>query len=292
MLPIPTIPSTPLPTVVTQVPYGLVDVTGSPPYVVALVPPPQSDATPSGLEQFLNDKSDPKRTFKVKVLASSADVLTALCSDMPTFGWVDGWTLLAALNRGCGQPVLKVQRQSATGVRADIVVAQASKVTALSGLRQLKEFCRLKDDKTATSWLLPVLMIRSDAKFDPIREYTAIRTFTDIPSMLKAMVPGKCVGAVPSGTLSSYSVDGVSDVNRTFTVLKATPEIPFGGLVIGNRVPKDVADGIIQLFVKNPDQLKGLVDADKLLDAKASDYNTALQFLQQAGFDFQSLGQF
>jgi len=71
--------------------------------------PEDSTATGSSLENFLNDRTG--LTFKVETISSTdpnrSNALQALCAGTPTFGWVDGWTLLAAQMENCAAPVLK-----------------------------------------------------------------------------------------------------------------------------------------------------------------------------------------
>ena len=106
--PLPTLTPTPrstaLPPVATEQPLG----SANRPYQVVLVPPENSSATGTSLETFLNNRTG--ATFKVQIVASYGDVLNALCSDVPTFGWVDGLSLLAANAQGCSTPTIKLKR--------------------------------------------------------------------------------------------------------------------------------------------------------------------------------------
>src|SRR3954468_16764292 len=79
--PTPTPRSTPLATVSTPVPFGSADK----PYQVVILPPAGSDTSPKALNDFLNERTG--QVVKVTLAASQAEVLSALCSPVPTFAW-------------------------------------------------------------------------------------------------------------------------------------------------------------------------------------------------------------
>src|SRR5262245_45084743 len=181
----PTPKSTPLPTVGTSVPLG----SATRPYQVVIMLPEESTATGSSLQEFLNDRTG--LTFKVETISATdsnrANALDALCGGTPTFGWVDGWTLLAAEMQDCAAPVLKLRRNledgDSTGIRSDLLVRAVNKTTAVTGLSG-KLFCRLNSQDTA-SWILPTIMLRG-AGIGP-QNLGGVRDSSDYGAMLQAL---------------------------------------------------------------------------------------------------------
>ncbi len=117
--PTPTPLSEPLPTVATQPPFGVSDR----PFKLMILTPSARENALSDLEAFLTGRTG--QAFAVQTSETGADVLDALCSDVPTAAWVDGLTLLIALDRGCAEPALQIRRgrgnAASNGVRADLI---------------------------------------------------------------------------------------------------------------------------------------------------------------------------
>jgi ABC-type phosphate/phosphonate transport system substrate-binding protein len=281
----PTLRPTLLPTVGTSVPLG----SEARPYQVILVPPKDSSETGTSLAKFLNDRTG--LAFKVEIVSSYGDVLAALCGETPTFGWVDGWALLAAQAQGCSTPALKIQSSAASGLRADLVVRTVNKITAVAAFKD-RLFCRLSS-QDVVSWILPSIMMRG-AGFDPSNLKGTLE-FPDTATMLQALADGACVAAaIPAGTLTQYQItdrSGPADITKAINVLATSPEIPPGGLMISSNVPADVAETVTKLFVDHQDELKGLVEADQLVKASSSDYADFEKFLLAGGVNLKTLGQ-
>ncbi len=286
----PTPRSTALPPVATEQALGSADR----PYQVVLVPPENSSATGTALETFLTNRTG--ETFKVQIASGYGDVLSALCSDVPTFGWLDGLSLLAAEAQGCSTPALRIKigtgADASTGVRADLVVRSASKITAISGLKD-RDFCRLNAQDTI-SWVLPVMLLRSGG-VNPFTNLHSVKDYADTAAMLQAVDDGVCIAAgIPAGTLTRYQVTdkgGETDITKLINPLgPSSPELSYGGLMVSNLVPKDLSDTVTRLFLDNPDQLKNLVTADGLLKASSSDFGDMERLIQSAGMDLQTLG--
>lgn len=281
----PTLRPTLLPTVGTSVPLG----SENRPFQVILVPPKDSSETGTSLAKFLNDRTG--LVFKVEIVSSYGDVLAALCGDTPTFGWVDGWAMLAAQAQGCSTPALKIQLSAATNPRADLVVRTVNKITAVAGFKD-RLFCRLSS-QDVVSWILPSIMMRG-AGFDPSNLKGTLE-YPDTATMLQALADGACVAAaIPAGTLTQFQItdkSGPTDITKAINILATSPEIPAGGLMISSNVPTNVADTVTKLFVDHQNELKGLVNADQLAAASPADYADLEKFLLAGGVNLKTLGQ-
>jgi len=284
----PTPRSTALPPAATEQALG----SSNRPYQVVFVPPKDSTSTGTSVATFLQDRTG--LAFKADVKAS-ADALNDLCvSENPTFAWVDGLTLLTAQAQGCGTIAAryKVGQDGATGVRADLVVRTSDKITNASGLKD-KTFCRLNSQDTV-SWILPVIMMRANG-FNP-QGLKAIREFPDNNQMMQALADGVCSAAgIPAGSLPQFQVTdkgAPADITKVANLLTASSaELPYGGLVIAANVPKDIADKVTELFLKNPDQLKDLIPAGEVVAASANDFADIDKLMQAAGVNLKTLGQ-
>jgi ABC-type phosphate/phosphonate transport system substrate-binding protein len=289
----PTPHSTALPTVGTTVPLG----SSERPFQVVVMLPEDSTATGTSLASFLNERTG--LTFKVEVISSTdpnrPNALEALCGGTPTFGWVDGWTLLAAQAQGCAEPVLRLRRNTedgdSTGIASDIIVRSVNKTTSLAGLKD-RIFCRLNSQDVA-SWILPVIMLRG-AGIGP-QNLSSVRDNDDYGTMLQALADGVCIAAaIPAGTLAQYKVTdkgGQTDITKILNQVATTPEVPYGGLVIASTVPRDLAEQVTKLFVDHPDELKGLVAADQFVNASPADFAEIEKFILAGGVDLRTLGQ-
>lgn len=277
----PTPLSTPLPTVATQVPFGA----ETRPYQVVVVPPRQSAQTARDLNDFLNAQTG--RAFNAVITQSGPEALAALCGETPTFAWVSGLTMVAAQMRGCGQPAILIQRgrgaAASTGVRSELIISPESRVTGIAGFRE-RDFCRL-NAQDAVTWLLPVIVMRRGGNFDPFIDLRNVRDLPDIASIVREVAFNRCVGAIPAGTLADYTVPGIAFVTSAVSVLPdtTTPELPYGGLVISERVPQPVAEQVVRLFLNNPDALEGLIEADGLVEVDADRLSAITRLLQEAG---------
>jgi phosphonate transport system substrate-binding protein len=280
-----------LPTVATQEAIG----SQARPYQVVIVPPASSSATGTSLQNFLKARTG--KAFKVEIVGSYGDVLNALCSDVPTFGWVDGPALLAADAQGCSTLALKVRlgsdNEAATGMRVDLVVRSVTKITAVGGLKD-KDFCRVSS-QDLVSWLLPVAMMRAGG-VNPFTSLHSVKEYPDTTGMLQALADGACVAAgIPAGTLGQYSVtdkNGPVDITKVINPIGSpSPEMPYGGLMVSSNVPTDFAATVTRLFLDNPGQLKNLVIADGLAKAAPTDFAEIEKLFQAGGVNLKTLGQ-
>ncbi|HLY27897.1 MAG TPA: PhnD/SsuA/transferrin family substrate-binding protein [Aggregatilineales bacterium] len=276
---------TPLPPVPSQAPYGSADR----PYQIVILPPPDSNVDPASLEGFLKDHTG--LNFKEITASSDADLVDTLCGSVPTFAWVDGWTLLAAQAKGCGNVTLQIKQGAATGVKSDLIVSPAAAIDTLAALRAratTRTFCRL-NRSDVVSWVLPVIMLRTTG-FDPFLAFHTVKDYSDPNAMVSDVSDNACVAAIPSGTLATYKIPNVSDVTKTVKVLATSPELPFGGLMTSLTVPRNDSDTISDLFRNNLDALQGLVTADSLAPATNADFTQNHTDFSNLGINFAVLG--
>src|SRR5207245_2172087 len=131
------------------------------------------------------------------IAKSESDILQALCSDTPTFAWVDGWTLLAVQAQGCASVAAQIRLKGQLGVRSDIVISPSAAISSVAGFKN-RIFCRLSDQDTVT-WVLPELMMRAGG-FNP-SDLKAAQSYPDVKSMLQVVANNGCIAAIPAGTL-------------------------------------------------------------------------------------------
>jgi len=229
--------------------------------------------------------------FKEITASSDADLVDTLCGSVPTFAWVDGWTLLAAQAKGCGNVTLQIKQGAATGVKSDLIVSPAAAIDTLAALRAratTRTFCRL-NRSDVVSWVLPVIMLRTTG-FDPFLAFHTVKDYSDPNAMVSDVSDNACVAAIPSGTLATYKIPNVSDVTKTVKVLATSPELPFGGLMTSLTVPRNDSDTISDLFRNNLDALQGLVTADSLAPATNADFTQNHTDFSNLGINFAVLG--
>lgn len=273
----PTPISTPLPPVATQAPFGSEDR----PFRFVIVPPANSDSPSNRFQTYLTEQTG--RAFEVSIV-TPAEALNLLCSDTPAFGLVDGWTMISASLRGCAAPALLIAREKGSrmvrGMRSDILASAEIRVTGLAQLRD-RAFCRVSSDDDV-SWILPALMLRSEG-IDPNQDLGNVRPVANYDLIVREIAFNQCVGAVPSGALSTTTVPGITRITAAVNVVTTSPELPFGGLVIGQGVAPLVAEQVTRLIKAQPDPLEGLIEANELVEASAADIASIAALVQQAG---------
>jgi len=284
----PTPRSAPLPPVPTVAAFGSEDR----PFRIFFVPPPDSGESGRAVEDALLTRSG--FVFRAEIVTSQAEALAALCSDTPAFGWVDGWTMLASIARGCARPLLNIERldgnRRTTGFAAQIIVGAGQGVADVNGLRG-RDFCRLSD-QDVFGWVLPALALRA-AKFDPFLDFRTIRRVPDTTTLLREVAAGNCVAGIEKGTLGRNRVPGLPILTTIITPINGldSPEIPHGGLVASSLIPEGLANAVLTEFLQNPTLLTGLVTADGLTTTNAPALVAAAQFFQSAGLDFVAMGR-
>ncbi|MBX3064437.1 MAG: PhnD/SsuA/transferrin family substrate-binding protein [Anaerolineae bacterium] len=270
--PLPTPLSTALPTIEAQPTYG----GDARPYQVSFVA--SGSQTGADFGRFLNDNAG--FNFDIVRGKESADVLAALCSDVPTLAFADGWTLLAAQAQQCGRPILVYIQgtgsRAKTGTSVDLIVPATSQAANASGLKGLA-YCRLNESDLVT-WVLPVLLMRSTGNFDPFNDFVSIRDVPNMDTLVAEVAAGQCVGAVESGTLGDYEVSGAR-------ALQSSPELPFGGVIVSSRIPVAAAQRLTDLLLGNESELRGIADTDSLREPDTALIGDMLDFLRDAGFD-------
>jgi len=281
-MPSPTPTATPLsvalPTVAPQATFG----GDERPYQVLYVRP-EGGNNGAAFQTYLNNNSG--FIFTVKQAKANADILTALCGNIPTLALVDGWTLVAAQAQGCGRPLLQYTRgtDDQTGVRSDLIVTNESAASTAAGFKGLI-FCRLSATDLQT-WILPVLMMRTAADFDPLADFVQIRDVPDLDTLVTEVAERRCVGALPAGTLKDYRVRNQGPATQFVKVFSTSPELPFGGLVASSQFPISAAERLGSALARDPSALKGVIDADGVRVVTSADFEALRQFLLKGRFD-------
>jgi ABC-type phosphate/phosphonate transport system substrate-binding protein len=278
--PSPTPLSRPLPTVATAVPFGA----ETRPFLMVILSE-DINATGVALERTLRDQTG--FAFRVEFYASAAQALAVLCGDVPAFGVLDGWTLLAAQMRGCALPLLFIEQvegaRRVSGVSSQILTARESGINSADNFAG-RTFCRIQDGGL-TDWVLPVLAMRSNG-FEPFSSLGSVRRLPDVPSMLRAVALNECIGAIETGALSRYRVEGL-DLQQALRVVLTTPEVPLGGLVVSPLMPDNLSAQVRQIFL-DPEMRqawRAVVNADAFVPAESGRMAALDALLQLAALD-------
>jgi len=280
----PTPLSTALPPVDTPISLG----SNARPYRLVIL---SSDKTLSGskLADFLSAQLS--ATFLVEFVNDEAAALTQLCSEKPSAAIMDGRSALAGLAQGCGALAFKLQdANGGFGVKSDVFAhigtLDKNPPRSVADLRG-KDFCRLTGGDL-TSWMLPALALRAGG-VNPAVDLKGVKEFDTPEKLVQAVADGLCAaGGLPAGTLSNYKPT-LRDAE--LRLLTTTPEYPNGGMVISTTIPKALADALIDLIRKNPDQFEPLLGGSKLVEAKADDFAGFTQFAQSAGLNLKTIGE-
>jgi len=266
--------------VATAVPFGA----ESRPFPLVVISE-DINATGSALEQLLRDQTG--FAFRAEFYASAAQALAVLCGDVPAFGILDSWTLLAAQLRGCALPLLFIEQvegaRRVSGISSQILTARESDINSVGNFAG-RAFCRVQDGGL-TDWILPALAMRSNG-FDPLSGFGNVRRLPDVPSMLRAVALNECIGAIETGTLSRYRVEGLNLQQALRTVL-TTPEVPLGGLVVSPLMPVALSAQVRQLFLEpeNRQAWRAAVDADAFVPAESGRVAALDTLLRLAALD-------
>ncbi|MCS6870663.1 MAG: PhnD/SsuA/transferrin family substrate-binding protein [Anaerolineae bacterium] len=276
--PSPTPLSQPLPTVATAVPLGA----ETRPFPLVIVSE-DVNASGSALEQALRDQTG--YSFRVEFRASEAEALAVLCGELPAFGILDSWTLLAAQGRGCAVPLLFTVQTDGTRristVSSQVVAAQESGIASVGNFAG-RDFCRVGDGGL-TDWILPVLAMRSNG-FEPFLGLRNVRRLPDVPSMLRAVALNECIGAIETDTLGRYRVEGLN-LQQALRVVLTTPEVPLGGLVASPLIPESLSAQVRQVFLENRSAWRDAVNINAFVPAESGRVAALFTLLQRAGLD-------
>jgi ABC-type phosphate/phosphonate transport system substrate-binding protein len=243
------------------------------------------NATGGALEQTLRDQTG--FTFRAEFYASAAQALAVLCGDVPAFGILDSWTLLAAQLRGCALPLLFIEQvegaQRVSGISSQILTARESGINGVGNFAG-RAFCRVQDGGL-TDWILPALAMRSNG-FDPLSGFGNVRRLPDVPSMLRAVALNECIGAIQTGTLSRYRVEGLN-LQQVLRAVLTTPEVPLGGLVVSPLMPASLSAQVRQLFLDpaNRQAWRAAVNADAFVPAESGRVAALDTLLRLAALD-------
>lgn len=241
------------------------------------------NATGSALEQTLRDQTG--FAFRVEFYVSPAQALAVLCGDVPAFGILDSWTLLAAQMRGCALPLLFIEQAEGarriSGISSQILAARESGINSVGNLAG-RTFCRVQDGGLA-DWILPALAIRSNG-LDPFAIFSNVRRLPDVPSMLRAVALNECVGAIETGTLSRYRVEGLN-LQQALRAVLTTPEVPLGGLVVSPLIPASLGAQVRQIFLENRQAWRAAVSVNAFVPAESGRVAALDSLLRLAALD-------
>jgi ABC-type phosphate/phosphonate transport system substrate-binding protein len=104
--------------------------------------------------------------------------------------------------------------------------------------------------------------------------------------MLRAVALNECIGAIETGTLSRYRVEGLNLQQALRTVL-TTPEVPLGGLVVSPLMPVALSAQVRQLFLDpaNRQAWRAAVNADSFVPAESGRVAALDTLLRLAALD-------
>lgn len=291
----PTPRSTPLPPIATPIPPGQVDN----PLRIVLRPDGDRQTAEDALGDFeaaILEKTG--LVIQVELVDQRAEALAALCDSAgkPSVVWLDGLAYMAARARGCGQPVLQVERgpEDATqpGEAAAIIVKKDGDVSSLGALSG-ETFCRL-GYADAYSWILPSLLLRTQ-QVDPFG-LKAVKDYADIPKLVRAVVKGECAaGGIPAQALTLFA-DDLGKTADQVSILETTIEIPFALLMMPATLPLATQQALSSALVdlaetsESAVTVRALLGQQALQPVTADDFLDIGKFIADTGLDFTQLG--
>ncbi len=291
----PTPRSTPLPQVPTTIPPGLennpITMVIRPSGNIEVARRLLTDAQIDAFEQAILDESG--LVVNVTVVDRYAEALSALCDSTPlnvTVAWLDGLTYQAAIAQNCGEPVMQIERERATGDAGQIVTASTLDVGDVAGLNG-RSFCRISYEDYYT-WLVPSLLLQASG-VDPVAGLGAISNYDDTDALTEAVAAGDCEAA----GISEVAFEDLGDVRSELNVVASTPPFPYGvlmypiNLTLGERLR--LTDALLALAddTDGADVLRPLLNQDGLETADANDLQDLSDFLAETGLDFAQLGR-
>ena len=238
--------------------------------------------------------ADSGLVIQVTLVDRYAEALAALCDSTPTnvtVAWLDGLTYQTAVARGCGEPVMQVERgrrNAQAGDAGQIIAARGlNSVQALRG----RTFCRLGFDDYF-SWLVPSLMMQANG-ISPTDDLASVNDYETIRVMAEAVVDGDCDAA---GIAESEFEDLSGALKDELSLLETTPPFPYGilmypiSLPLGERIRLDNALLAMDIDSEGSDAMRPLLGQDGLIRVAEGDFDSFTQFLESTGLDFAQLG--
>lgn len=222
----------------------------------------------------------------------AAEGLGALCESMTdavTVAWLDGLSYAAAVERGCGEAALVVERDGETGEPGLIVMRSGLGASAVSGLSG-RDFCRVGYDDLY-SWMIPSLVLRAN-EVDPLEDLRSVTDYGDAIELLEALAAGECDAA---GVAQSDFDAMDAAVRDALTILEETVSLPYAVLLypenapLGLRIALDDALVALARGGDTADALENLLGQEALERIEADDLNSVVSFVRASGLDFAAL---
>lgn len=285
----PTPRSTPLPPVSTPVPPGA---EANP--VRMVLRPASSLATARtaavAVAAVLSEQSG--LTLDIVLADRPAEGVGALCESVDnavTVAWLDGVSYAAAVERGCGQPALLVERDGETGETVLLVARGGLGAAAVSGLSN-RAFCRISYDDLYT-WIVPSLALRAQ-DIDPLADFRSITDYGDSIELLEALAGGDCDGA---GVAQSAFDEMDAEIQDALTVLDETIRLPYAVLLYPVNAPLGLRTALDDALIamarggEAADELEVLLGHDGLEPVEADDLEAVVNFVRASGLDFAAI---
>jgi ABC-type phosphate/phosphonate transport system substrate-binding protein len=130
-----------------------------------------------------------------------------------------------------------------------------------------------------------MMMLRSVPGLNPLVDFRSIKDYNDVQSMLRDVIQGQCIAAIPRNTLSTYRVN-----TNQVKALATTAEVPYGAVLVSSTISASIATRIINVLgnTENADLLKDYANY-KLLKATNNDFAGLLRFFDSAGMNAPNL---
>jgi ABC-type phosphate/phosphonate transport system substrate-binding protein len=249
--------------------------------------------------------------------------------------WLNGLSYAVAAARGCGQPVLQVGRVDIdsdfdetgisqateesgetaddteiipteeaegteepsnsvpanifTGLPGVIVVNSEVDAADLTAINE-NSYCRTDVDDLY-SWLLPLLIFRAEGVDLTSSEITIVEVDENTSeALLQAVADGQCA-------MAGLSQADAANLPENVEILRTSPSIPFGVLVMRSELDPATRDAVIDALVTiaEDSEVSGLLTPalrqERLLPATAEDFSELNNFIASTGLDLASFDQ-
>lgn len=294
----PTPRSTPLPTVATQPPPG----DTSNPLALVIVNPGGGRSNVA-LTRAANDLTEliaeeTELAIEVSVVNSQAEAYAALCGSgrgQVAAVWVNGLTYAAALDAGCGEAVLQVQRgtgrTASTGEQVRLIVNRAAGIQSITNLGS-RPFCRVSVDDFYT-WLIPSLMLRANG-LDPLNLQNVV-DLGDVADVIAGVAGGRTCAA---GGVSTTDFNDFADADQEADIafIGQPVTVPYAVMMLPPSMPLGARWALtegIQAIATDPDRaetLEVLLNQSRIIPADAGDFTQFVNFLRSSGVDLAVIG--
>ncbi len=280
------------------IPTRIPNATPLPPLPTA--PPPGSEENPLTL-RFVTEASgssaradtlvgnfnetEPTLIFSVEAVEASAGTLVDLCAGEVDVVTMDAITAIAAVERGCGEPLYLLEEAGEPFTQSQLITATARGIAAVSAFAA-QDFCRT-DPESISGWIVPSLRIR-EAELDPLTQLNSVVTVEDDQEVIERVFNFTCdVGATAVGAeQETTSIDP-----EAIRVLEILPPVPNDAIVVSSRLDLGVSALLRDLLRNNTDIIADIHAADDLVVVSETDYDDLKILLESAGVDLIELAE-